>query len=52
METYHSQYIQNKVKKLTSKQRKALRIVYNEQNDSKKIMLRMKVLNIEKLIRF
>ena len=38
-----------KLKKLSSKQKQALRIVYNEYTDIKEIMVRMKVLNIYKL---
>ena len=38
-----------KLKKLASKQKQALRIVYNESTDIKEIMVRMKVLNIYKL---
>ena len=38
-----------KLKKLASKQKQALRIVYNEYTDIKEIMVRMKVLNIYKL---
>ena len=39
-----------KLKKLTSKQKQALRILNNEFTDIREIMVRMKVLNIYKLI--
>ena len=38
-----------KLKKLASKQKQALRIVYNESTDIKEIIIRMKVLNTYKL---
>ena len=38
-----------KLRKLASKQKQTLRIVYNESTDRKEIMVRMKVLNICKL---
>ena len=44
------QYKYSKTKKLTSKQKQALRILNNEFTDIREIMVRMKVLNIYKLI--
>ena len=41
-----------KLKKLASKQKQALRILNNEFTDTRDIMVRMKVLNIYKLIKF
>ena len=43
------QYKYSKTKKTTSKQKQALRILNNDFTDIKKIMVRMKVLNIYKL---
>ena len=43
------QYKYSKTKKLTSKQKQALRILNNEFTDIREIMVRMKVLNIYKL---
>ena len=43
------QYKYSKTKKLSSKQKQALRILNNEFTDIREIMVRMKVLNIYKL---